>query len=103
MLIIRQIVNKMPIRQCQRIENMVAQILPPGPPAAKNIVQTLQLMRQFETDLLGYTSRNFAQYGGIWKIEAGGEIQYMISEPDLIQEVTVKQADKFHKSPDYVN
>src|SRR5258708_10286035 len=60
-------------------------------------------MAQYEDKLRAYTIRNFAQYGGIWKIEAGGEIQYMISEPDLIQEVTVKQADKFHKSPDYVN
>ncbi len=82
---------------------MAVQTLPPGPQAARNIVQILQLMRNFQNDLLGFTSGNFAKYGGIWKIEAGKEIQYMISEPDLIQEITVKQADKFHKSSDYVN
>ncbi|MBI1282244.1 MAG: cytochrome P450 [Anaerolineaceae bacterium] len=82
---------------------MAAQTLPPGPQAPRNFFQLLQLMRKFETDMLGYVSRSFKQYGGIWKIEAGGEIQYMISEPDLIQEITVKQADKFHKSPDYID
>ncbi len=82
---------------------MAAQTLPPGPQAAHNIIQILQLMRNFQSDLLGFTSRNFAQYGGIWKIQVGKETQYMISDPDLIQEITVKQADKFHKSADYVN
>jgi len=82
---------------------MAAQTLPPGPQAARNIVQILQLMRNFQTDMLGYVSRNFAHYGGIWKIEAGKEVQYMISEPDLIQEVLVKHADKFEKSSDYKN
>jgi len=82
---------------------MVAQTLPPGPKASKNIIEIIQLMRNFQTDMLGYTSRNFAHYGGIWKIEAGKEIQYMISDPDLIQEITVKQADKFHKSADYID
>ncbi len=82
---------------------MVAHTFPPGPQAPRNIIQTLQLMRQFQTDMLGVVSRNFAQYGSIWKIEAGNQVQYMISDPDLIQEVTVKQADKFHKSADYVD
>lgn len=82
---------------------MAVQTLPPGPQAARNILQIIQLMRQFQADLLGFTSKNFTQYGGIWKIEAGKETQYMISDPDLIQEVTVKQADKFHKSADYID
>jgi cytochrome P450 len=82
---------------------MAAQTLPPGPQAPRNFIQLLQLMRKFETDMLGYVTRSFQQYGGIWKIEAGKEIQYMISDPDLIQEVTVKQADKFDKGPDYVD
>jgi cytochrome P450 len=82
---------------------MAAETLPPGPKAPKNIIETVQLIRKFQTDLLGFTSRNFAKYGGIWKIEAGEEMQYMISEPDLIQEVIVKQADKFNKSSDYKN
>lgn len=82
---------------------MAVQTLPPGPQAARTVIQIIRLMRQFQRDLLGFTSLNFAQYGGIWKIEAGKEIQYLISDPDLIQEVTVKQADKFHKSTDYVD
>ncbi len=82
---------------------MVAQTRPPGPKVPQNIFETLQLMRHFQNDLLGFVTRNFAQYGSIWKIEAGNEVQFMISEPDLIQEVTVKQADKFHKSADYTN
>lgn len=82
---------------------MAVQTFPPGPQAARNIIQIIQLMRQFQADLLGFTSGNFARYGGIWKIEAGKDVQYMISDPELIQEVTVKQADKFHKSADYVD
>ncbi|MBA3867824.1 MAG: cytochrome P450 [Anaerolineae bacterium] len=82
---------------------MAAQTLPPGPQAARNIIQILQLMRNFQRDLLGFTGGNFARYGGIWKIEAGKETQYMIAEPDLIQEILVKQSDKFNKSSDYKN
>src|SRR4051812_33471846 len=82
---------------------MAVQTLPPGPQAARNIFQILQLMRRFQTDMLGYTSGNFAHFGGIWKIEAGKEIQYMIADPELIQEVLVKQPEKFNKSSDYKN
>ncbi|MGB1286260.1 MAG: cytochrome P450 [Aggregatilineales bacterium] len=50
---------------------------------------------------LQFLSRNARDYGGIITIKFGKWYAYQVNDPDLVQQVLVKQADKFHKAQIY--
>jgi cytochrome P450 len=76
--------------------------MPPATRPVKNILDMLELLRNIRGDLLGILVDGFKEYGDLYMFEIKGQpLQYMMAHPDHIQEVTVKQADKFIKSPDY--
>ncbi len=77
--------------------------LPPGPPAAKNMIDQIRLISQFSRDMLGTFDKWRAQYGDIYKLTFGNTHQFIISNPDAIHEVAVTQAAKFHKDPGYTD
>lgn len=83
---------------------MREQKMPPATRPVKNIFDLLELFRNLRGDLLGILVNGFKDHGDLFMFEIKGQPpQYMMAHPDHIQEVTVKQADKFIKSPDYTD
>lgn len=76
--------------------------LPPAARPINNIIDMLKFFRNIRGNLLGVLVQGFKDYGDLFMFEVKGQpLQYMMAHPDHIQEVTVRQADKFVKSPDY--
>lgn len=77
--------------------------LPPGPPPANNPITQMRLGMQFMDNPINAFARMGAQYGDIFMLQFGKTYNYVLSHPDHIHEVLVKQAASFHKDPDLKN
>jgi cytochrome P450 len=74
-------------------------ISPPGPkpsPFWGNL-------REYQKDSLGALTEWAHTYGDVVKLRFGPLDMFLLNDPDDIQQVLVKDADKFHKSPIYKN
>lgn len=77
---------------------------PPGPPAlSNNIIQQYMFYRDFLKDPLGKVAGWVAEYGDVFQLQFGDSHQYMITNPEMIREILVKQANIFVKGPDYTD
>ncbi len=75
--------------------------LPPGPPPATNIIETLRAMSAFSADSMGTLQKLRARYGNMMCLKFGSHLQYIFADPDAVRDVTVTQAAKFHKDASY--
>ncbi|MBE0688889.1 MAG: cytochrome P450 [Anaerolineae bacterium] len=73
----------------------------PGPKPARNLLDQLKLMSQFDRDALGLINRGFDDYGDVWAIEIGSMKQFMFQHPDHYHEILVTKAASFHKDLNY--
>ncbi len=77
---------------------------PPGPPAlSNNILKQYMFYRDFLKDPLGKVAGWVAEYGDVFQLQFGDSHQYMITNPEMIREILVKQANIFVKGPDYTD
>ena len=76
---------------------------PPGPPAANNLLSQLQFFQHVQADMLAVLNAGFRDHGDLWMLDIGGKRNFLIKKPDHIYEITVRQADKFHKPQDYTD
>ncbi len=77
---------------------------PPGPPAlSNNILKQYMFYRDFLKDPLGKVAGWVAEYGDVFQLQFGDSHQYMITNPEMIREILVKQANIFIKGPDYTD
>jgi cytochrome P450 len=70
---------------------------PPGPAAAKNLLEELALLDDLRRDVIGTVAQRFAIYGDLYYAEAAGFDVYSTRHPELIHEVLVTQARAFKK------
>jgi len=70
---------------------------PPGPPAARHLLEQLRGLDDLRRDLLGTVAQRFATYGDFYYNEAPNADMYSVCHPDLIHEVLVTQARAFRK------
>lgn len=73
----------------------------PGPAPVRSLPAMLHTLREVERDPLAYLQQATQRYGDLWQMETGPMRQVIISHPDHIYEVCVRQADQFHKDRDY--
>ncbi|MCA9903198.1 MAG: cytochrome P450 [Anaerolineae bacterium] len=73
----------------------------PGPKPARNLLEQLRLMSQFDHDTLGMIQRGFDTFGDVWLIEAGKMQQFMFRHPDHYHEILITKASSFHKDLNY--
>ena len=77
---------------------------PPGPPAlTNNMIQQYMFYRNFLKDPLGKVAGWVAEYGDVFQLQFGNSHQYMITNPEMIREILVKQSNIFIKGPDYTD
>lgn len=69
--------------------------VPPGPSG----YPLVGIMPALQRDRFGLIVSNFERYGDIIHMRGGPRHLYQINHPDDIQQVLVRAADKFHKSP----
>jgi len=71
---------------------------PPGPAAARHLLEELRALNDLRRDVLGTVAQRFATYGDLYYNEAAGNVDmYHTCHPDLIHQVMVTQARAFHK------
>lgn len=70
---------------------------PPGPAAARHLLEELWALDDLRRDVLGTVSQRFATYGDLYYAEAARVDLYSTCHPDLIQQVLVTQARAFRK------
>ena len=70
---------------------------PPGPPAARHLLEQLRGLNDLRHDVLGTVGQRFATYGDLYYAEAPDVDMYSTCHPDLIHQVLVTQARAFHK------
>lgn len=71
---------------------------PPGPAAARHLLEELRALNDLRRDVLGTVAQRFATYGDLYYNEAAGNVDmYHTCHPDLIHQVLVTQARAFHK------
>ena len=79
-------------------------IYPPGPPAlSNNIIQQYMFYRNFLKDPLGKVTGWVAEYGDVFQLQFGESHQYMITNPEMVREILVKQSNIFIKGADYTD
>jgi cytochrome P450 len=76
---------------------------PPGPPPAKNILQTIRLISKFQGNPLEAFRKLCDEYGETYMFQFGEGRGYMTSNPDLMHEVMVTKASSFQKDRDLKN
>src|SRR5690349_4936951 len=76
---------------------------PPGPPAAKNIIQIIKLAAVFRGNTIEVFRDFQAKYGDTYMLQFGEDRGYITSNPDLIHEVLVAKASSFQKDRDIKN
>ena len=70
---------------------------PPGPPAlSNNILQQYMFYRNFLKDPLGKVAGWVAEYGDVFQLQFGDSHQYMITNPEMVREILVKQSHNFN-------
>ena len=71
---------------------------PPGPAAARHLLDELRALDDLRRDVLGTVAQRFATYGDFYYNEAAGKVDmYHTCHPDLIHQVMVTQARAFRK------
>jgi cytochrome P450 len=71
---------------------------PPGPAAARHLLEELRALNDVRRDVLGTVGQRFATYGDLYYNEAAGNLDmYHTCHPELIHQVLVTQARAFHK------
>jgi cytochrome P450 len=70
---------------------------PPGPAAARHLLEELRYLDDLRRDVLGTVAQRFATYGDLYYAEAANVDLYSTCHPDLIHEVLVGQARSFRK------
>ncbi len=70
---------------------------PPGPPAARHLLESLGSLDDLRRDVLGTVGQRFATYGDLYYAEAPNVDMYSTCHPDLIHQVLVTQARSFRK------
>jgi cytochrome P450 len=71
---------------------------PPGPAAARHLLEELRALDDLRRDVLGTVAQRFATYGDFYYNEAAGSVDmYHTCHPDLIHQVMVTHARAFHK------
>jgi cytochrome P450 len=70
---------------------------PPGPAAARHLLEELKALDDLRRDVLGTVGQRFATYGDLYYAEAPNVDLYSTCHPDLIQRVLVTDARAFRK------
>ena len=70
---------------------------PPGPAAARHLLEQLRNLDDLRRDVLGTVGQRFATYGDLYYAEAPDVDMYSTCHPDLIHQVLVTQARAFNK------
>lgn len=75
---------------------------PPGPPPMTNLIDVARIIWQVARDPLGTFTRWWRDHGDFFVVR-GKVLNYVVVSPDIIHEVVVAQAHKFHKDSDYTD
>lgn len=71
---------------------------PPGPPAPRNILQTVQYFREISEDTIAFVGRRFDAYGDIYYAPIRGQHLFVTRHPEHFEEVLLTKAKHFEKT-----
>jgi cytochrome P450 len=71
--------------------------VPPGPPAARGVLDELAHFRDLRADVLGTIGSRFATYGDLYYAPVVGYDVYSACHPDVVHDVLVTHAGSFRK------
>ncbi len=75
----------------------------PGYPPFKNPLSAIFMMNGYMRHFLERVEQDFARFGDLFSFEIGGQQMLMLCDPDMIHEITTRQASQFVKDATYTD